>query len=59
MLYVAIICSFMGGTNYDCDKGLYFEDIEKCQDYAMEVDGSKGLTAYCVADDDDLDIDKL
>ena len=56
-MWVLIVCSFMGGSMYDCTQGMSFDSPDSCEEYALLVSEAKGLNAYCIEEVSDGTID--
>ena len=55
MIAVLIICSFISGNNFECDRGQYFDDIEECYQYADKLTEAKNIVARCEVIEDNYD----
>jgi len=47
-----IVCSFVGGNDYDCSPSETFETFEACEEVALNLAEAKGIHSYCIEIDD-------
>jgi len=48
-----VICSFIGGAEYECEISESFNTFETCEEIAVKLAESKGLSAYCIDFEDE------
>jgi len=53
-----VICTFVGGADYECDPSESFDSMESCEEISSEITEAKGLRSYCIEiDESDHDWD--
>jgi len=45
---ILIICSFLGGADYECNPTESFDSFEECEEVSRLTREAKGLQSYCV-----------